>query len=95
MSRSGIISLALLAVAFTFAVIAFSNAPNSSVPVRLVAFYMVVSAIVFGVLAFRGLRRRDRLSRLLGVAAVVGAIYMLGFAIFALVILRDTVMPSF
>jgi hypothetical protein len=93
MRRSVVISLVLLAIAFTFAVIAFSNAANSTVPVLLVAVYMVISSLVFGVLAYRGLRSRDRLSRFLGVIAVVGAIYMLGFAVFSLVVLPITVMP--
>jgi hypothetical protein len=93
MRRSAVVSLILLAAAFGFAVIAFGNAANSSVPVKLVAFYMVVSSALFGVLAFIGLRSRDRLSRFLGVAAVVGTIYMLGFAIFALLVLHDATMP--
>lgn len=93
MRRSTAISLVLLVVAFVFAVIAFSNASNSSISVKLVAFYMIVSSALFGMLAFRGLRSRDRFSRLLGVIGVVGTLYMLGFAIFALIALPDTVMP--
>ncbi len=93
MRRSTVVSLVLLVAAFAFAVIAFGNAANSSVPVKMIAFYMVVSSALFGVLAFIGLRSRSMLPRFLGVAAVVGAIYMLGFAIFALVVLRDPTMP--
>lgn len=93
MGTSTIVSLILLAAAFIFAVMGFSNAANSRVPAELVAFYMVVSAVFFGALAVRGLRSRERLTRFLGVAAIVGTIYMLGFAIFAWVALRSIQMP--
>jgi len=83
MSRSTIIDLGLFVVATFFAVFGFASASNSSVPPILISVYLIASAVLFGVLAVRGLRRKRRWQRFMGVAAAVLALLMLGFAIYA------------
>ena len=83
MSRTTIVDLVLLAVSLTFAVLGFVNASNSYIPPTLIALSLAVSALVFGVLALRGLRRPTRWQRFAGLAATLVALLMLGFAIYA------------
>ncbi len=76
-----IISTVLLIAALLFAVLGFSNARNSEVPVSTVTIYMMVSAALFAILAVRGLARKEMWQRFMGVAAIVAAVYMVGMAI--------------
>lgn len=70
----GIITLAIAAL--LFALLGFTQAPNSQVAPATVSAFMLVSAGMFGVLGVLALRRPKTWLRFLGVAAITGAVYM-------------------
>ncbi len=54
---STILNIGLLILAFVFAILGFSKAGNSLIAPIVISAYVVVSAVLFSVLAMRGLRR--------------------------------------
>lgn len=81
----------LIVAAFVFAALGFSQASNSEIAPEAVSAVMLVSAALFGLLAVRGLKRKEMWQRLLGVGAVMATIYMVVFAILFYVVLSQIV----
>lgn len=75
-----IVTIALVVVALGFAVLGFLEAPNSQIAPMVIAAFMLVSAAAFVGLAALGLTRDTPWQRFLGVAAVLGALYMMAMA---------------
>jgi apolipoprotein N-acyltransferase len=92
---SSILNIGLLILAFVFAAMGFAQAGDSHIAPLVITTYMVVAAILFGVLAVRGVRQKVMWQRLLGVAAVVATLYMLVMAIGFYVYLSQVQMPTF
>lgn len=92
---STVITLGLLVLAFTFALMGFINARNLYIAPSAITIYMMISSGLFAILAVRALGRREMWQRFLGVAAIVASIYMIVFAIIFFTVLRHLVAPEF
>lgn len=95
MKVSTVLNIGLLILALVFATLGFAKAGDSYVAPLVIAVYMGISAVIFGVLAVRGMRRKEMWQRLLGVGAVVAALYMLAFAIWFYISLGSMQTPTF
>lgn len=92
---SSILNVGLLILALVFAALGFAKAGDSRIAPLVIVSYMGVSAVIFGVLAVRGVRRKEMWQRLLGVGAILATIYMLTFAIWFYISLSSVQMPTF
>ena len=90
---STVVTVVLLLLALTFALLGFLNAPDSEVSPGTVATYMVASAVLFVGLAAFGLTRSRPWQRAIGAGAAVGAIYMVVMAVLFFRALSAVEMP--
>jgi uncharacterized protein YacL len=84
------IRVVLLIIALVVAAIGWSKANNFGVPPIMVAVYSAISALIFVVIGVMSVRRKERIQRILGVAAFVAAGYLIFMAIIFYNILRST-----
>ena len=92
---STVLNIGLLILALVFAALGFAKAGDSRITPVVITVYMAISAVMFAVLAVRGLRRKETWQRLLGVGAVVATLYMLAMAIVFYIYLNSVQMPTF
>ncbi len=84
------VRVVLLIIALIITVIGWSKANDFGVPPIMVAVYSAVAATIFIVIGVMSLRHKERLQRILGVAAFVAAGYLIFMAYIFYNILRST-----
>lgn len=90
---STIVTIGLLILAFVFAALGLAKAGDSRIAPVVITAYLAVSALMFAVLAIRGIRRTETWQRFLGVAAIMATLFMLFMAIGLYVALSSVQMP--
>ncbi len=90
---STVLNIGLLILAFVFATLGFIKAGDSRIAPLAIVAYMGVSAVMFAVLAVRGVRQKEIWQRLLGVAAITATLFMLFMAIGLYITLSRVQMP--
>lgn len=89
------VTIIALIVGLILGFLGFIQAGNSNVAPVLILIVMLAAAVFFAVAAVIALRKRSVIQRVVGLAAVVAAIYMLGFGIFSYSVLRIEVPEEF
>jgi predicted tellurium resistance membrane protein TerC len=84
------IRVVLLIVALALAVTGWSKAGDFGVPPIAVALYSAAAAVIFVIIGVMSVRRKERMQRILGVAAFVAAGYLIFMAFVFYNILRST-----
>jgi hypothetical protein len=92
---STVLSIGLLILAFVFATLGLVKAGDLRIAPLAITAYMVVSAVMFAVLAVRGIRRKEMWQRLLGVGAIMATLFMLFMAIGLYIVLTNIQVPTF
>ncbi len=92
---STLVTIVLLIVGFILAILAFAQASNSEISPLFILIVMLVSALFFAAAAVVALRRKSIVQRVVGLAAVVAAVYMIAFGIFSYSMLRIEVPEEF
>lgn len=90
---STVVTIVLVILALTFALLGFLNAPNSEVTAGAVMAYMLLSAATFAGLAAFGLTRSPVWQRAVGAGAVVCALYMVVMAVLFFRVLSAVELP--
>lgn len=82
------VTIILLVFGLILAFVGFFQAANINVAAVVIMIVMLVSGLFFAAAAVISLRRKSVTQRIVGLAAVVAALYMIGFGIFSYTVLR-------